>query len=79
MTQLLLEMKFSCCHCEAITTFVVHCHGAGLMAGDRISLSAEVPCFSCGCKHQVVFRPSGQVLDAELVDSDERLLIPSVN
>jgi hypothetical protein len=79
MTQLVLEMKFSCCHCEASTTFVVHCQGAGLMAGDRISLSAEVPCFFCGCKHRVVFLPSGQVVDVEPVLSEERLMIPSVN
>jgi len=79
MTQLVLEMKFSCCRCEAITTFVVHCLGEGLLAGDRTTLGAQVPCYACGCKHHVAFHPSGRVVGTEPIGSEERLLIPSVN
>ncbi|HMP03924.1 MAG TPA: hypothetical protein PKD86_07745 [Gemmatales bacterium] len=79
MTQIVLEMKFSCCRCEAPTIFVVHCHGAGLMAGDRTTLTARVPCYHCGCKHAVNFHPTGMVVAAEPVESEDLLLVPSVN
>lgn len=79
MNGLLLEMKFDCCRCEEITTLTVHCTGKGLAAGPRTVAAAEVPCFHCGCLHQVCFHPTGEVLAAEPILTAARCLVPSTN
>jgi hypothetical protein len=79
MTELLFELSFSCCHCEATTYFTVHCAGAGLDAGTRITLTAAVPCFACGARHNVRFHPTGEVVAAEPRQEPLRRPIPSRN
>ena len=62
MTELLVEMAFACCRCEGNSYFTVHCAGAGLDAGPRITLNAAVPCYACGARHDVWFHPTGEVV-----------------
>lgn len=78
MNALLVEMKFACCRCEETSTVTVHCTGQGLAAGPRAVAAAHVPCFHCGCHHQVCFHPTGEVVAVEPLRS-ARCLVPSNN
>jgi hypothetical protein len=80
MMELTVVLDFACRRCEDPVSVTIHCTGKGL-AGDHAHTVARVsvPCPNCHSINQVLFEPSGQVRDVQLVMVARPLPVPSVN
>ena len=63
MTELKVNLDFSCAACEQAVGVTVTCAGGQLNPSSKVFASVAVPCPCCKTVNRVLFEPDGSVHD----------------
>jgi hypothetical protein len=77
MLEVDVVLELACGHCHRPITVKLKCSGKGLEGGLHQAAAVRIPCPHCEDVNQVVFEPSGLLLDVQ--PCRPRPLEPSLN
>jgi hypothetical protein len=63
MTELKVNLDFSCAACRQTVSATVSCSGGPMSANSKVLASVAVPCPCCQTVNRVLFEPDGTIRD----------------